>query len=318
MSTKTFSALTNLRHMDCQLNAWEDDLIALYLDVCDQFTEGLHAEVTRFSNNHRALERTISDEEVMTLYLFATQRTRRTVRQVYDYAADHLRAWFPRLPSYPAFVVRLNRLGQAFAALAEALLRRAARPGQAAAEVIHLIDSMPIILARSRRCDQASVAPELARKGYCASKGFFFHGLKLHLVAWRCPGHLPVPEYVVAASAHEHDLNVAYGLLPHLQGGLLLGDKIYQDRTLQAYLARTQALQLLTPERGRRGRQVTLLEQALSQRVSRLRQPIESFFNWLQEKTGIECASKVRSTDGLVRHVYGKLAAALYLLKSNP
>lgn len=41
------------------------------------------------------------------------------------------------------------------------------------------------------------------------------------------------------------------------------------------------------------------------------RQPIESFFNWVESKTGIQIASKVRSLNGLLVHVFGKLAAAL-------
>ena len=44
--------------------------------------------------------------------------------------------------------------------------------------------------------------------------------------------------------------------------------------------------------------------------VSRIRQPIESLFNWLIEKTDIQRASKVRSTKGLMVHVFGRLAAA--------
>lgn len=47
-----------------------------------------------------------------------------------------------------------------------------------------------------------------------------------------------------------------------------------------------------------------------SQSVSAIRQPIESFFNWLIEKTDIQKASKVRSTKGLLVHVFGKLTAA--------
>jgi hypothetical protein len=33
--------------------------------------------------------------------------------------------------------------------------------------------------------------------------------------------------------------------------------------------------------------------------VSKIRQPIESFFNWLNEKTTIQRAQKVRSTKGV-------------------
>ena len=48
-----------------------------------------------------------------------------------------------------------------------------------------------------------------------------------------------------------------------------------------------------------------------SQAVSKVRQPIESFFNWLNEKTEIQRASKVRATQGLLVHIFGKLAIAL-------
>ena len=52
--------------------------------------------------------------------------------------------------------------------------------------------------------------------------------------------------------------------------------------------------------------------------VSRFRQPVESLFNWIQEKTGIECASKVRSFRGLLVHVFARLAAAMFLLNARP
>jgi len=53
-------------------------------------------------------------------------------------------------------------------------------------------------------------------------------------------------------------------------------------------------------------------EQWLSTAVSRVRQPIETLFGWIVEKTGIEFAGKVRSYPGLMVHVFGRLAAALF------
>jgi len=49
-----------------------------------------------------------------------------------------------------------------------------------------------------------------------------------------------------------------------------------------------------------------------------IRQPIESLFNWLIEKTDIQRASKVRSTKGLLVHVFGKIAAAFLCCIFNP
>ena len=44
--------------------------------------------------------------------------------------------------------------------------------------------------------------------------------------------------------------------------------------------------------------------------VSRIRQPVESMFNWLIEKADIQKASKVRSTKSLLIHAFGRLAVA--------
>ena len=57
-----------------------------------------------------------------------------------------------------------------------------------------------------------------------------------------------------------------------------------------------------------------MTDEIISTDFSRIRQPIESLINWIDEKTGIQTASKARSTQGLLVHVYGKLAAAMLLL----
>ena len=44
--------------------------------------------------------------------------------------------------------------------------------------------------------------------------------------------------------------------------------------------------------------------------VSKVREPIESFFSWLIQKTEIQRAFKVRSTKGLLVHIFGRLTAA--------
>ena len=48
-----------------------------------------------------------------------------------------------------------------------------------------------------------------------------------------------------------------------------------------------------------------------------MRQPIESLLDWTNEKTGIQCASKVRSYRGLLVHAFGRLVAAMLLLAFN-
>ena len=78
---------------------------------------------------------------------------------------------------------------------------------------------------------------------------------------------------------------------------------------------------MLTPVKAIKGEDaiITQREKAgrdlLSTTVSKVRQPIESFFNWLNEKINIQRAMKVRSTSGLLVHTMGKIAIVfIYLM----
>jgi hypothetical protein len=76
---------------------------------------------------------------------------------------------------------------------------------------------------------------------------------------------------------------------------------------------------LLTPIKKNKGQETLSAADTLySEAVSRIRQPIESLFNWINEKTGIRQASKVRSYQGLLVHAFGQLDAATLLLTLNP
>jgi hypothetical protein len=44
--------------------------------------------------------------------------------------------------------------------------------------------------------------------------------------------------------------------------------------------------------------------------VSRVRQPIESLFNWINEKIGLQNAAKARATKGLMVYIFGALVTA--------
>ncbi|HQG78490.1 MAG TPA: transposase [Bacteroidales bacterium] len=88
-------------------------------------------------------------------------------------------------------------------------------------------------------------------------------------------------------------------------------------------MARTCNSEILTPVKGVKGQPETTNQwgkaanDLYSRAVSRVRQPIESLFNWLKDKTDVQRASKVRSTKGLLVHVFGKIAAALIYLIFN-
>jgi len=146
-----------------------------------------------------------------------------------------------------------------------------------------------------------------------------YYGVKLHVVAQQRPGTLPVPDRIGLTPGSKNDLTTLRRVLPTFEGGALYGDKAYVDTSLRERLCEEQNLTLLTPVKKTKGQSsLSAADQLLSEAVSRVRQPIESLFNWIDEKTGIQTASKVRSQDGLLVHAFGRLAAAMLLLSLNP
>lgn len=295
---------------------WQYTLVELYEFVCTRFQEGLWAYCQRFSNNDQP---PFTDQEIVTIYLFATLRGQMTVKAIHHYSRDHLQDWFPKLPTYQSFNDRLNRLGAVFQALIEPILDQGTAEIAGTAGQVKLLDSLPVVLAQRSRSDTARVAPELANKGYCSSKKLHYYGVKLHVLAQRRPGTIPFPEGLGLSPAAAHDLTVARPWLGGLHNCQVYADKIYSDGALKEQLLRVQQVELHTPVKRKKGQRWLYYEDRLySEAVSRVRQPIESLFNWIQEQTGIELASKVRSAKGLLVHVFGKLAAAMYKLVFKP
>jgi hypothetical protein len=264
------------------------------------------------NRNHR--QPTITDEELVTIYLFGHLNEHFEKRAVYRFIVNYWAAWFPTLPSYQAFARRLNLLVPTFGALCVDCLTSLEATQRAEAD--HLIDSLPVILANGSRSPKAKVAREVANQGYCAAKRLYFHGLRLHLIARRRVGALPVPRHLWLREAACHDLRAAREQdLSGVRGATLIGDKAYLDRDFTQRLSE-QATPLVTPLKKPKGKELSAREKTVARAVSRLRQPIESFFKWLNDKTGIQRASSVRSTEGLYLHCIGKVAFALFLLVS--
>ena len=100
------------------------------------------------------------------------------------------------------------------------------------------------------------------------------------------------------------------------EGTRLFADKAYQ-RGHQP-VANKGHMTLFTPVKHEKGQlMLDAADRLLSTAISRVRQPIESFFNWIETKTRIQVASKVRSYEGLMAHVFGKIAVALFILQRN-
>lgn len=292
-------------------------MIAIYLYISKLYEIELQYTCKRYSNNASP---EFTDEELMTIYLFViTQQHLYQVKEIYTFAKEYMYPWFPKLPSYQAFNNRLNRLSEAFKVLVTGLIQSFI-PENCDFD-ISLTDSMPVVTCKQKN-RKAGVAREIVDKGYCSTKNMYYYGLKLHLLAFRRPGTIPFPEFIGITAASENDLSVFKELFGYqIINRVIFGDKIFMDKPWFDDKKKKQNIEMLTPiKRGKdESKCITQREQAYrnlySAAVSRVRQPVESFFNWLNEKTKIQEASKVRSTKGLAIHVYGKLAAAfIYLI----
>lgn len=289
---------------------WEENLIRLYFYLCEDSGVQRHLSELRMSNNQRV---EFTDEEIMTVYLFGITQNYSKVKQVYKYTKQHLFDWFPSLPSYQAFNNRLNKLHVCFELLIQSISRDGLLQGFSRHEKI--IDSVPIIVAGNSRSSSAKVAPQLCNKGYCSSKQMYYYGIKLHVTAAVRPRSLPMPKQSWITAAGENDLTAARQVFQRMDNCKIYADKIYIDTELNNQMQRHQNSIILTPIKKQKGQKIKDAAADLySYLVSAVRQPIESLFNWIIEKTNIQSAQRVRSESGLRVHVWGKFAAALMLL----
>ncbi len=286
----------------------EIKLIELFVLICQLYDTHLVLKQQRVSN----FQPTFSDQELLTMYIFGHLQGLMEQRRIHDYFFNHWRAWFPALPSYQACNRRLNQLLPAFELLLAEQLTSAGWQIQATDD--RLIDSLPIMLARGKHSGRARVAPELADVGFCATKSEYYRGVKLHLIAARRLEQLPLSEKIHLSKASQHDLQALREIDPHLPPECaLFADKAYWDaETKNTFLERGSFLvACVKRKRNEAEKDVPAL---LNRFISSVRQPIESLFGWLIQRTNLQNASKVRSSNGLLAHCYGKLAVASLLL----
>jgi hypothetical protein len=285
-------------------------LVKIYLSICERFEKDLQYFCMRFSNNNK---QHLTDQEIMTIYLFAIEEEERfSVRQIHKFACDYLRSWFPKLGSYAAFSNRLNQLSEVFRNLAASIFEdfypEDCFPDQS------LLDSMPIITCSGKRAGK--VAKELTDKGYCSTKDMYYFGVKLHALAFRRKNTIPFPEEIQITPASVNDLTVFKEAWSGKQNRCFFGDKIYTNQEFFDDLGNQNNLVMMTPVKGVKGQcqEIKNWDKAandlFSTAVSRIRQPVESLFNWLNHKTNIQTANKTRSSKGLLVHIFGKITAA--------
>lgn len=279
----------------------------MYCAICDIYRNRLAAVAQRFSNNFCPK---FTDEECMTVYIFGIIERKPTVKAIHAFAKDYYADWFPELPDYPAFNKRVCYLNEAFMELVAALVDRTEIPAQ---KIYCLLDSMPVVVAKGPRSGRAKVAADLCDKGYNATKDMYFYGVKLHSVGLKVPGALPLPLVFDVTRASVHDLPAAKDYLQSAQNMTIVGDKAFCDESWRKEL-KSRGIELFTPIKPAKGQQLDAADRLFSSAVSRAKQAIESFFNWIQERTNIQSASRVRSGKGLISFLFARLAAVCFLV----
>jgi hypothetical protein len=252
-----------------------------------------------------------SDEECIATYLWGIANQKSTVKACYRFINEYYDGWFPKMPGYKAYNARVCYLADTIKLLATVLL------GGIGLDVSHsdfVMDSMPIVVARSRRSGSATAAAELCDKGYCPSKGIYYYGLKLHILAQCNFKTMPTPALMTLSRASVHDIVIGKELLEGSQNIRVFCDTAYINKAWQEYMPAEQNVEIITPIKRKKGQiALSFADRLYSAAVSSVKQAIESLNNWLIEKTDIQRASKVRSAAGLTAFVFARVACAVLL-----
>jgi hypothetical protein len=121
---------------------------------------------------------------------------------------------------------------------------------------------------------------------------------------------------VSVSTASKCDLPVAKRMLENVYNVDVYADKMYRCTAWEASMKQNNNVSIITPVKLSRSKNnFTFFEKLYSSAVSSIRQPIESFFNWLQIKTQIHLASKVRSTNSLLAFIFARTSVACWLVK---
>ena len=253
----------------------EIKLIALYFYISERYEKELKYSVQHYSSN--TTEPEFTDSELLTLYLFVmSEEKKMKIKEIHSYGQRYLLSWFPKLPSYQAFDHRADELWEVFRALlAEWVILF--MPQECSHET-SVVDSYPIMTCSAKR--DGKVAREITDKGYCSTKGIYYYGLKLHVLGWQRPGHVPWMESLVFSEASRSDLTVFKENWTWVSNRTVVGDKIYKDDPFCKWMKEQRNTLILIPVKEKQGKPPCLRQRdkaaddLFSAAVSGIRQPI--------------------------------------------
>ena len=210
---------------------------ALYVKIDDELK--MRPELGR-SRPEVGLCPKLSDAELITLAVIQALLGFTSETRFLRHAAAHLRHLFPYVPNQSGYNKRLRRAAGQLRAVIRLLGSETAEWNEA----MWLVDSTPVECGRSRETAKRSELVGFAGYGYCASHSRYFWGLRLHLVC--TPGGLPVVYALTSPKADEREvlrdlLEIEPELLRSRPGQVIVADKGYRSRELDAFLAREGA-----------------------------------------------------------------------------
>lgn len=237
-----------------------DQMTTLYTHIDDYLKARPQLAAWRRSPNAAPA---FTDAEVLTVGLMQSCLGVSTLKRAYCLIANNFKDAFPQLPTYAQWLARLHRLSFLVGHLMESCLP----PLDA---TFYLMDSKPIPVCKPIRHGRVRLLRDEGAYFGKGTGGWFF-GFKLHAITH----HSGVILGAFLTPANWRDADVAPALSACVDGGILLGDRVYRARDLFDWLAQEAELLLVTP---------ATCGAAHRPLISSLRERIETIFSQLCDR----------------------------------
>lgn len=201
----------------------EEFIIAVFCCVDDLLKEVTQGQPIR----EKGFAPALADSEVITMEIVAEYQGIDADQGIWKYFRQHWLGLFPRLNSRSAFVRQAANLWH----YKELLQERFAAQLGAFADVVHLIDGLPIPLCCFSRAPRCRSFKGEATYGYCAAKQQTYYGFHGHLLI----SSTGVITGFSLTPANGSEREALWDIV-HTVRGLLIGDKGYLSHPLQHQL----------------------------------------------------------------------------------
>lgn len=239
-------------------------------DFCREFEPAWYKRLLQSGSKTRRRTPELSLAELLTLTVLFHQLRFRQFKSFYlNYARRHLRAEFPKLPSYQRVVELMPRCAVPLAALFECL--------KGECDGVSIADATPLAVCDNKRIFRHQVFKGKAKRGK-TSMGWFF-GFKLHAII-NSKGELVRIKLTPGNTNDRKPIpDMCKGLF-----GLLFGDKGYISKDLTETLKSMGIKLVTTLKKNMKPVAVTAFEKAVLKR----RSLIETVFDELKNLCQIE------------------------------